>query len=320
MARNLIQSGFNVTVYNRSSPSVTELSSEGAKVASSPSEVGMVSEVVLLSLPSTESVREVVFGSNGIAEGMKAPGIIIDTSTIDPQASRSISKRLAEKGLRFLDAPVSGGPEGATKATLTFMVGGPKDVFDECQDIFEALGHSIFYMGENGSGEATKLVNQLLVAVNTLVTAQALKLGADQGLDLEQVVDVIKTSAGDSFVFRRAAPAMISREFGSGWQTWLMNKDLGLILDAASEMDLQLSLAKVTAQTLVLSCFQSICHKLMLCWRSYRTQVRLRCLLGCGVAFWFMRRTSWIRLWGMCTPSLALIMFSRLTAPSWCWL
>jgi 3-hydroxyisobutyrate dehydrogenase-like beta-hydroxyacid dehydrogenase len=249
MARNLIRSGFGVTVYNRSAPPVTELSREGAKVASSPSEVGMASDVVLLSLPSTDSVREVVLGAKGIVEGMKAPGVIIDTSTIDPEASRSIGKRLAEKGLRFLDAPVSGGPEGAAKATLTFMVGGPKDVFDECQEVFRTLGSNIFYMGESGSGQATKLVNQLLVTVHTLATAEGLKLGAGQGLDLEKVVEVIRTSAGDSFVFRRAGPAMISREFGSGWQTWVMNKDLGLILDSASQMNLELSLAKVTAQT-----------------------------------------------------------------------
>ena len=249
MARNLIRAGFTVTVHNRSQPAVAELSREGAKTASSPKEVGAESDVVLLSLPSTDSVRDVIFGGGGIVEGLKPPGIIVDTSTIDPEASRSFSNRLMEAELPFLDAPVSGGPEGAAKGTLTFMVGGPKDAFDDCQLIFKTLGGNIFYMGETGSGEATKLVNQLLVPIHTLATAEALKLAAGQGLDLEKVIEVIKTSAGDSFVFRRAGPVMISKDFGSGWQTWIMNKDLGLVLDSASHLNLDLSLTRVTAQS-----------------------------------------------------------------------
>jgi len=246
MARNLLRAGFPLTVYSRSRPPVDELVREGAVSASSPKEVGSRAEIVILSLPSTEAVKEVVLNETGVARGMEHGGVIIDTSTIDPQSARNISDQLQERGIHFLDAPVSGGPEGAEKATLTFMVGGNEVVLNACLDVFNVLGRSVFHMGETGAGQGTKLVNQLLVTTNTVATAEAVKFATSLNLDLGKVLKVIEVSAGDSFVFQRAAPKMITQDFGSGWQTYLMHKDLGLIQETASRLQLQLSLPSYT--------------------------------------------------------------------------
>jgi 2-hydroxy-3-oxopropionate reductase len=242
MAKNLLRSGFPLTVYNRSQPPIDDLVKEGAASALTPKEVGSRSEIVFLSLPSTQAVHEVVLSEVGVGCGMKRGGVIIDTSTIDPQSTREISGELRELGLRFLDAPVSGGPEAAETATLTFMIGGDETTLNACRDVFDVLGRNLYHMGSNGAGQSTKLVNQLLVTTHTLATAEAMTFAAALNLDLAKVVRVIERSAGDSFVFRRTAPLMISQDFGHGWQNYLMHKDLQLILNIASAKHLRLFL------------------------------------------------------------------------------
>ncbi len=242
MAKNLLRSGFPLIVHNRSRPPIDVLLKEGATSASTPREVGLKSDLVLLSLPSTEAVHKVVLGEEGIVHGMERGGVIIDTSTIDPKSTCEISHELESSQIHLLDAPVSGGPEGAQRATLTFMVGGNETIFKSCCDIFSVLGKNVNYMGGIGTGQGTKLVNQLLVAAHTLATAEAIRFTAALNLDLEKVVKVIKASAGDSFIFERAAPIMISRNFGCGWQTYLLYKDLQLIENACSTLGLRLKL------------------------------------------------------------------------------
>ena len=234
MAKNLLDAGHELTVYGRREESTTDLIAMGAKRASSPSDLGSRCDAVILSLPTPEIVRHIIMGRGGLVRGLRRGAVVIDTSTIDPGTTIEIYTKLKSRGLHLLDSPVSGGPEGARAGTLTFMVGGEESVFRRCLPIFEDLGRNIFYMGKSGSGQATKLVNQLLASAHTLAAAEALLYATFQRLDLDAVRRVIETSAGDSFVFRRAAPSMIAHEFGKGWQVSNLYKDLGLILKTSS--------------------------------------------------------------------------------------
>jgi 3-hydroxyisobutyrate dehydrogenase-like beta-hydroxyacid dehydrogenase len=234
MAENLLASGYDLTVYSRVEDSTAELVRRGARRAHSPSELASNCEVVLLSLSTPQVVREIILGREGLAGGLPRGATIVDTSTIDPDTERMIYAKLRLRGIHLLDSPVSGGPEGARARTLTFMVGGEERIFRRCVPILKDLGRNIFYMGRSGSGQATKLVNQLLVSAHTLATAEAVLYASFQRLDMDKVRRVIETSAGDSFVFRRASPSMISHQFGRGWQVFNLYKDLGLIAKTSS--------------------------------------------------------------------------------------
>jgi len=239
MGKNLLKAGFALTVFARNKTALKPLTDLGAVSVSSPREVIDRSEIVVLSLPAPKDVTQIVFGNGGLATSENAIGkTIIDTSTIDTKSARDIANKLEALGTHYLDAPVSGGPEGATNGTLSFMVGGKKDVFQNCDSVFKAMGKNIFYMGPSGSGSGAKLVNQLLVASNTLAAAESMQLSLALGLDSKQIVEVIKTSAGDSFAFRRVAPKIASRNFGEGWQTWLLEKDLNLLLETEADQGL----------------------------------------------------------------------------------
>jgi 3-hydroxyisobutyrate dehydrogenase-like beta-hydroxyacid dehydrogenase len=239
MGENLLKAGYALTVFARNKEASIPLIEKGAKAADSPRKLIEETDIVVLSLPAPKDVSEVIFGNLGLATGRRVEGrTIIDTSTIDPRTSRLIARRLEAIGINYLDAPVSGGPEGAANASLTFMVGGKKEIFEECADLFEAMGKNIVYMGATGTGTGAKLVNQLLVASNTLAGAEAMQLSMALGLDSQRIIDVIKTSAGDSFAFRRVAPKIAEGEFGSGWQTWLLEKDLNLLVQTEADLGL----------------------------------------------------------------------------------
>jgi 3-hydroxyisobutyrate dehydrogenase-like beta-hydroxyacid dehydrogenase len=239
MGMNLLKAGYALSVYARNKEAARPLVGSGAKLSESPRKLIEDAEIVILSLPAPKDVSEIIFGNQGLAINRRAEGrTIIDTSTIDPKTSKLLAKRLEAIGIKYLDAPVSGGPEGATNATLTFMVGGRKEVFDECSEAFHAIGKNIVYMGQTGAGMGTKLVNQLLVASNTLAGAEAMQLSAALGLDPQKVIEVIKTSAGDSFAFRRVAPKIAEENYGSGWQTWLLEKDLNLLIQTGADLGL----------------------------------------------------------------------------------
>jgi 3-hydroxyisobutyrate dehydrogenase len=239
MGRNLLKAGFALKVYARNKSSLSPLVELDAESVETPRRLFAESDLVFLCLPTPKDVTEIIFGGQGLVSNLDVRGkTIIDTSTIDPKSSRNISKRLLSLGVEYLDAPVSGGPEGAANATLTFMVGGKKEVFDRFSEYFAALGRNIFYMGPSGSGTGTKLVNQLLVSSNTLAAAEAMQLALALGLDSGQITEVIKTSAGDSFAFRRVAPKIASSIFGDGWQTYLLEKDLKLLLETESDLKL----------------------------------------------------------------------------------
>ena len=162
MARNLIKAGFEVIVYNRTTSKAERMVSEGANKATSPKEVAGESSVIVTIVSDTPDVESVILGENGVIEGVSPDSVVIDMSTISPQATRKMVTRLREKGTYMLDAPVSGGEQGAINGTLSIMVGGDAKIFERCRPILESMGKSIIHVGSNGMGQTVKLMNQIL--------------------------------------------------------------------------------------------------------------------------------------------------------------
>jgi len=240
MAKNLLDAGYLVTVWNRTRSRMDELLALGAKGADSPEEVAENCDIVITMLTDSPDVEEVILGSNGVIEGAGKGLIIIDMSTISPEVTRRIAGRLVEKGVRMLDAPVSGGEIGAIKATLSIMVGGPEEAFEECLPVLQALGKKITHMGPNGMGQTTKLCNQVICALNIQAVCEGLILGAKAGLDLEKLLDVITAGAAGSWMLSNLGPKMVKRDFEPGFRIRHQQKDLRLALSFAAELNLPL--------------------------------------------------------------------------------
>ena len=235
MAKNLIDDGFNVIAYDIRKDAVTSLATLGAIPADSPKAVGEKSEIVVLSLPSSSEVIDTVTGQNGVLEGIESGGIIIDTSTIDPNTTKEIEKIAEEKNVKFIDAPVSGGTIGAEKGTLSIMVGGKKETVDSCIDILKALGENIYHVGDVGSGQVFKLINNMLVGINLAAVGEAMVLASKVGADMKKLCEVIKTSTGNSWAFETKADNILVDKFEPGFRLWLQHKDLALARKMASD-------------------------------------------------------------------------------------
>lgn len=233
MVRNLIKARFNVTVYNRTASKVEKILKEGASGAGSPKEVAMRNPVVITMVSDTPDVESVLLGQNGVIEGIKPDSVVIDMSTISPEASRRIELQLRQKGCHMLDAPVSGGEQGAIEGTLSIMVGGEEAIFERCRPILEAMGRNIIHMGQNGMGQTVKLMNQILVAGNLSAAVEALVFAKKQGVNLEKAIKAIKDGAAGSWQFTNLAPRIVKRDFRPGFKVHLMQKDLGLVMEAA---------------------------------------------------------------------------------------
>jgi 3-hydroxyisobutyrate dehydrogenase len=240
MVRNLLKAGYEVVVHNRSRPPVDELAAEGAVPATSPVDVARQVDVVITSLPDPPTVRQVYLGPQGIMEAKKAGQLWVDTSTVDPETSRTIAEAARGIGAAFLDAPVSGGPPGAEAATLTIMVGGDREAFDRALPVFEKLGKNIHYCGPSGSGTIVKLVNQLLVGINMAGVAEALVFAAKAGVDPAVAFEVIKTSYGGSMMWTRSTPLILQRDFTPRTPVGLLCKDLDLITRLAARISTRL--------------------------------------------------------------------------------
>jgi 3-hydroxyisobutyrate dehydrogenase len=244
MARNLLGAGWQVTVHNRTLSKARELEAEGAKVAASPAECARGNDVVITMVTDSPDVEEVIFGARGgggAAEGAAKGTVIIDMSTISPAATRSIALRLKERGIDFLDAPVSGGDIGARKGTLTIMVGGEESVFERARKVFEPLGKRVTYMGPSGSGQATKACNQVLCALNLLGVCEALSLAHRSGLDLGRMHQVVTGGAANSWSLENLGKAIIQGNYDPGFMVKLIMKDLGIVLSTAKHLNLPLA-------------------------------------------------------------------------------
>jgi 3-hydroxyisobutyrate dehydrogenase len=240
MASNLMKNGYDVTVYNRSAKAVQELVSAGAKEGKSPKEVAEKSDIVIDMVTDAPDVEQVLLGPNGVIEGAREGLVVIDMSTNSPGTASEVAGMLAKKKIKFLDAPVSGGDKGAREGTLAIMVGGEKSVFDACLPVFEAMGKSIFYMGETGSGQATKLCNQVTVSIHTLATSEALLLGSAFGLKLDDLIKVVGSGAGGSWNFVNLGPKIARKDYEPGFKAAHLYKDLKAILRMAEKENLML--------------------------------------------------------------------------------
>jgi len=233
MARNLIKAGFEVIVYNRTASKAKQMVSEGAKKADSPKELAEASPIVITIVSDTPDVESVILGENGVIEGIKPDSVVIDMSTISPQATQKIVARLKEKGAHMLDAPVSGGEQGAINGTLSIMVGGEAKIFERCQPILKAMGKNITHVGPHGIGQTVKLMNQILVAGTLNAVVEALVFGQKSGVDLEKAIEAVKGGAAASWQLANLAPRIIRRDFQPGFMIDLIQKDLNLIMETA---------------------------------------------------------------------------------------
>lgn len=234
MAMNLIKAGFPLVAHNRSRAPVDALVAAGARAAATPREVAQRADVIITMLPDTPDVDAVVQGPDGILRGIRPGTIYVDMSTISPVTTRFLAEKIAEKGAAMLDAPVSGGDVGARNATLSIMVGGPKDTFDACQDVFLALGKTIVHIGDSGAGQIAKACNQIIVAMNLTAIGEALVLAAKAGVDPARVVQALAGGLAGSRALDLKAPKVLSRDFTPGFRSKLHHKDLGIALATGS--------------------------------------------------------------------------------------
>ncbi|MDQ7024137.1 MAG: NAD(P)-dependent oxidoreductase [Anaerolineae bacterium] len=236
MSANLLKAGFDVVVWNRTKSKTDALVEQGATVAESPSAVAAQCDMIIVCVSDTPDVEAVILGENGIIQGVKAGALVIDCSTISPHATREIADKLNAKGVKMLDAPISGGSEGAANGTLSIMVGGDAVQFERAQAIFAAMGKTITHVGGQGAGQTVKLVNQILVVGNMMATAEALLFAAAGGLDLQKTLDAVTGGAAGSWMLANRGSQCIVRDWRPGFTIDLQQKDLRLVLEAADQM------------------------------------------------------------------------------------
>lgn len=213
------------------------LRDKGAEIAGGVADVGSRANAVVLSLPGSGIVREVVLGTDGLASTLEEGSVVIDTSTTEPTVSREIGKALAERGIRFLDAPVSGGEKAAIDGTLSIMVGGDQFTFDDCLELLETMGTTVVRVGDVGAGEVAKMVNQIIVGATFAIVAEGFALGTKSGLDPAVLYEAIRNGWAGSKVLDVAVPAMLDRNFKPGGTVNIHWKDLGYSLSLAKDSD-----------------------------------------------------------------------------------
>jgi 2-hydroxy-3-oxopropionate reductase len=236
MAKNLLKAGYNLVVYDINTDPVKELVHAGAKAGNSPEDVAAQSEVIITMLPNSPEVREVVLGNKGVIYGAKPGTILVDMSSIAPFVSQEVSEKLQQKGVTMLDAPVSGGEPKAIEGTLAIMVGGPQKTFDSVKGILEVMGASVRRVGEIGSGNITKLANQIIVALNIAAMSEAMVLATKAGVDPEEVYQAIRGGLAGSTVLDAKMPLVLKGNFKPGFRIELHIKDLMNALNTAKEL------------------------------------------------------------------------------------
>jgi len=243
MAKNLLKAGFSLTVYDIASSPVQELVEAGARAGTSAKDVSQNSEIVITMLPNSPEVRQVVLGEDGVLAGAKPGTILIDMSSIVPLASREISQKALEKGVIMLDAPVSGGEPKAIEGTLAIMVGGPENAFMQVKDILKVMGASVTRVGEIGSGNITKLANQIIVALNIAAMSEAMVLATKAGVDPEKVFQAIRGGLAGSAVLEAKMPMVLQGNFKPGFRIELHFKDMLNVLDTAHQLGVPIPLS-----------------------------------------------------------------------------
>lgn len=248
IARNILKAGFPVVVHNRSRGAVEELVAEGAKAAFSPAEVAAQVDIVFTNLPDSPDVEKVALGEKGILEGAHEGLIFVDNSTIKPATARLIAEKLAEKGVRALDAPVSGGDVGARNATLAIMIGGPADALEEVRPVFQAMGKTITHVGEAGAGQIAKAANQIMVAAQMVAMGELLIFAQKAGADPQKVVEAIKGGAAQCWTLDVKPPRLFAGNRQPGFKAYMQAKDLNIVMETARQYGIPLPSAALDAQ------------------------------------------------------------------------
>jgi len=235
MAGHLLAAGLPLTVHSRTKSKADELIARGAGWADSPKDAAAKADVVFICVTDTPDTQEVITGPRGIIHAAKPGMIVVDHSTISPEATRQLAAELARRGAHLLDAPVSGGDVGARNATLSIMVGGDEKIFRVVLPIFGHMGKTITYCGPSGAGQLTKLVNQILVSVTNLATCEAMIFARKNGLDLKRTIDAVAGGAAGSWQLANLGPRMAVGDYKPGFMVDLQQKDLRLVLQSAEQ-------------------------------------------------------------------------------------
>jgi 2-hydroxy-3-oxopropionate reductase len=250
MARNLIAAGHDVVVHSRTRASVDELVTDGATAAASPQDVGASCAATITMLPDSPQVEEVLGGEHGVLAGASAGSLVVDMSTISPVVTRGLAERAAERGVGYVDAPVSGGDAGAREGTLSIMAGGSREDFERARPLLEALGKTIVHVGPTGAGQVVKACNQIVVALTIEAVSEALVLGSKAGVDPEVILQVLSGGLAGNRVMDVRRRNFLEHDFEPGFRIDLHHKDLGIALAAGREYGVALPVTSVVNEML----------------------------------------------------------------------
>lgn len=237
---NLLKKGFPLTVWNRSASRAEALASQGARVAASPLEVAAASDVLIVIVSDPPAVEQVLWGENGALSGLRRGAVLVDCSTVSPTLARRSAAACSERGVEYLDAPVTGGTWGAEKGELVMMVGGSADTLKRVEPVFAAIAKRWFHLGPNGSGQSVKLAMNMLLALEVDALAEALALTRAAGIPGERVIEVMQSSMGRAPVLDVKAPMLLQHNYAPSFPLRLMHKDLALAMDLARELGVKL--------------------------------------------------------------------------------
>ena len=240
MGMNLLKAGFPLTVWNRTASRADELVAGGAKLAKSPREAAEASDVLLTMVSDPPALESVLWGEYGALESLKKGSTYIDSSTVSPELAKKIAAACKDRGIRFLDAPVTGGDWGAREGNLVFMIGGDKETFEDVESILRVMGKRFFLLGPNGAGQTIKVAMNAILALQVGAVAEAIGLITKAGLQGEQLLEVLQASMARSGLVDLKAPLMLKGDFKPSFPLRLMHKDLGLALDLANQLGVAL--------------------------------------------------------------------------------
>lgn len=258
MCGHLMKAGFGMTIYNRSQDKATELVQQGATLASTPAEVAKNSDIVFVMVGFPHDVRQVILGEAGVLSTLRTNGIVVDMTTSSPQLAQEIYQAARKQGCHSLDAPVSGGDIGAREARLSIMVGGDREPFAALMPCWEAMGKTIQFQGPAGSGQHTKMVNQILIANNMVGLCEAMLYAYRSGLDPTEVLKSVSSGAAGSWSLSNLAPRVLNNDFAPGFYVEHFVKDMGIALEEARRMNLALPGLALAHQLYVALCAQGM--------------------------------------------------------------
>ena len=248
MAHNLVKHGYRLTVWSRRHQSMQALLDAGAQGAADAAELAGNADVVFSMLPDASDVNEVMFGDRGVVQGARAGLVVVDMSTVSPDAARRVAGELKARGIDFLDAPVSGGEVGAIAGRLAIMVGGENAVFERVKPLLDCMGNTVAHVGGYGAGQAAKAANQIITGINVVTVAEAFSFARKNGADLAKLYEVLMGGSAYSRTLEVHGRKMLERNFKPGFKSWMRQKDMNIVMQAAHAQGVSLPLTAVASQ------------------------------------------------------------------------